>query len=132
MSLDSEARIAASKAAITAAQALKIAQSNGEAIGALTSGLVVYSVYTASSGQVLDADTSTNSWTLTLPEAGGTVVIRDHASSWGINPLTVNGNGAQIAGQETFLLNAPGFQVTFAQVDGAWRYSLQFLNGAPT
>ena len=99
---------------------------------ALQAWVTVDSNTQAQSGSHLSVDTTAEPVTITLPTSGGTVCLRDNAGTWGANPVTVVGNGANFAinGAATFVLDAPGFQITFALVNGAWLYALQFLNGA--
>lgn len=83
----------------------------------------------AAPGDRLSVNTANRAITVTLPAEGGTLALRDDAGTWGINPCTVRGQGVLIAGQASFALNAPGFEVTFSLVAGAWRYTLAYLNG---
>jgi hypothetical protein len=128
---DPIARQTAQNAAAAAAQALALA-GLAQATMAAQQWAVVNSNTAAISGQRLSVDTSVQPVTITLPAGGGTVSLRDNAGTWGTNPVTVVGNGANFAinGSATFLLNEPGFQINFALVNGAWLYTLQFLNGA--
>ena len=129
MSYDPGARAKADLAANTANQALALASEAQQSV-ALLAWTMVNSNLAAADGQRLSVDTTVQPVTITLPLSGSSVVLRDNADSWGTHPVTIVGNGALIDGQATFLLNMPGFEVTFILVNGAWRYTLQFLNGA--
>lgn len=97
----------------------------------LTAPTVKSANYTASSGDVIEADTENAAWTLTLPQSGGTVIVRDYTRSWDDNNLTVNGNGADIDGDSTFICDASGYQLTFMRLGGAsvWSYIVNTIEG---
>ena len=84
----------------------------------------------AAPGDRLSVNTANRAITVTLPAEGGTLALRDDAGTWGINPCTVFGNGVLIGGQSRFALDAPGFEVTFSMVAGAWRWTSTYLHGA--
>jgi hypothetical protein len=118
MSEDPVARLLAEEAAAVTSAAVALATPEAKTAN-----------YTAQSGQVILADTSAGSWTLTLPATGGRVVVRDSAGAWSTHLLTINGNGANIAGSPTFLADASGFEIVFNLIGGAWRYALTYLYG---
>lgn len=71
------------------------------AIGEATTPVIATSTYTAVAFNMIIADTSDGSFTITLPlspELGDEVFFRDGAGTWSANPLTVAGNGANING----------------------------------
>jgi hypothetical protein len=85
--------------------------------------------YTATSGQIIYADTSAGVWTLTLPASGGTVTVVDYANSWGTNPLTINGNGTNILGASTYTADVSGYQLSFSLIGSVWKYNLSQIFG---
>lgn len=129
MPYDPIARAKADAAAGAAQQALLAAQT-AQADTAQLTWVDVSADTTATPGQRLSVNTVTRPVTITLPVDGGTVSLRDDAGTWGINPVTVFGDGVLIGGQSTFVLDAPGFQVTFSLVAGAWRYTIAYMHGA--
>ena len=79
---------------------------NGTATGfasiAWQSSIVTAATHTASAGQGLWLDTSSNAITLTLPASpsvGDQVVLVDYARNWGTNAVTVNRNGSNFQGE---------------------------------
>jgi hypothetical protein len=77
----------------------------------------------------LSVDSSAGPISMALP-AAGRVTMRDHAGTWGTNPVTVTAPaGTTIDGASTFLLNEPGYEVEFELVGAAWRYKIQYLYG---
>lgn len=72
--------------------------------------------YQASNNEYIGADTSEGSWTINLPpnpvlntQAG----CFDVSMSWADNPLTVNGNGVNIHGLDSIVLDNKGGNMTF-------------------
>ena len=74
---------------------------------------------TVSSGQGIIADTSTSSFTITLPSTpsnGDVVAFVDFGNSWGTNNLTVNGNGNNVIDASATLVadvSSNSFQLVF-------------------
>ena len=141
VTLDTSVNSASINATTATAQAIAAATSATNAAtsatnAATSAALVAAAVpktksanYTAASGELILADTSAGSWTLTLPSTGGNVSVRDQTGTWGTNPLTIAGNGATIAGAATFLADASGCQINFTLIGTVWRYTLSFLYG---
>ena len=123
---DPIARQLAQNAVIAAEQAIALAE-----VVAVQAWAVVNTNVSPPSGAQLSVDTTLAPVTITLPAGGGNVMLRDNAGTWGTNPVTVVGNGANFAinNAATLTLDAPGFQLNFAQIGGVWLFTLQFLNG---
>ncbi len=83
--------------------------------------------YTAEDGEGIVADTSTQTWTLTLPEnpeVGEMVGISDAKSSFEDNSLMVDRNGEKIQGQEDDLevnLKDASFMLVYNGADTGWK-----------
>ena len=83
--------------------------------------------YTAEAGDLILADTSGDTWTLTLPanpSQGDEVNLFDSTGSWGSNNLTVERNGSKIdATEENLLLDVSGttVQLIFLDAEQGWR-----------
>lgn len=80
--------------------------------------------YTAAAGEGIIADTSSGSWTLTLPAtpASGDVVVIADGADWATNNLTVGRNGNTIEGNSSDLvLNRSGISVTFIYASNNWQ-----------
>ncbi len=83
--------------------------------------------YTAVSGDMIFADSSTNAFTITLPAtpaANAKVRIHDVASKWAANPVTVARNGSLIMGlTEDLLLNVKNATVdlVYSGATNGWR-----------
>ena len=91
--------------------------------------------YTAASGEGILADTTTASFTLTLPatpSAGDTVSIADMASSWATNNLTVARNGSTIEGAtEDLVMDIGDVKVELIYNGATWEiYVSASLDGA--
>ena len=84
--------------------------------------------YTASAGEGIIADTSSGSWTLTLPAtpASGDVVVIADGADWATNNLTVGRNGNTIEGDSSnLILNIGGVSVTFIYASNNWQIYTQ-------
>ena len=95
-------------------------------------GGVVYtehsSNYTAVAGEGILADTTSNTWTLTLPASpsGGDVVIVSDAGDWSVNNLTVARNGSTINGNaENLVLDIGEISVTLVYAFNDWQVFTQ-------
>lgn len=81
--------------------------------------------YTAASGDNILADTSSASWTLTLPASpttGNSVQVMDSKGSFGQYPLTVARNGSTImSASEDMTLAVNGAATTFVYNGSTWR-----------
>jgi hypothetical protein len=84
--------------------------------------------YTAAAGEGIIADTSSGSWTLTLPAtpASGDVVVIADGADWATNNLTVGRNGNTIEGDSSnLILNIGGVSVTFIYASNNWQIYTQ-------
>lgn len=81
--------------------------------------------YTAISGDNILANTSSASWTLTLPATpatGSAVQVVDSFGSFGTFPLTVARNGSTImSASEDMILSVNGAATTFVYNGSTWR-----------
>lgn len=80
--------------------------------------------YTAVHEDAIMADTTTGSFTVTLPlnPPSGTIVIVADGGNWELNNLTIARNGSTIEGlQEDFILNIRNVQVYFAYDGSTWQ-----------
>jgi len=80
--------------------------------------------YTARPRQRLLADTTTQSWTLILPQSpnSGNYIIVADGNDWGVNNLIVNGNGETIEGfTEDLTFDVGGYHVTLIYNGVTWR-----------
>jgi len=83
--------------------------------------------YTATNGDRIFADTSSGSFTITLPATpavGDSVRIKDLAGTFATNPLTVDNNGNLIDGQNDTLLvdlHDAGFEVVYSGATYGWK-----------
>lgn len=84
---------------------------------------------TAVTGDRLTCDSSVSAFAVTLPADGGEVWVRDKAGSFGINAVTINGNGRTIGGDPTMLCDAGGYEVRFTSDGAAWTYQIHFTYG---
>ena len=78
--------------------------STGFASIAWQSSIVTAATHTASAGQGLWLDTSSNAITLTLPSSpsvGDQVIFTDYARTWGTNAVTLNLNSEKFQGNAT-------------------------------
>lgn len=69
---------------------------------------------TAVSGQIIRADTGAGGFTVTLPlrpNDSDRIAITDEEGTFGASNLTVQGNGAQVEGADTLILNVSGARV---------------------
>jgi hypothetical protein len=84
--------------------------------------------YTAAAGEGIIANTSSGSWTLTLPAtpASGDVVVIADGADWATNNLTVDRNGNTIEGDSSnLILNIGGVSVTFIYASNNWQIYTQ-------
>ena len=117
----------------TSANLLMIRNSSNTAFEEFSSGGgVVYtehsSNYTAVAGEGILADTTSNTWTLTLPASpsGGDVVIVSDAGDWSVNNLTVARNGSTINGNaENLVLDIGKISVTLVYAFNDWQVFTQ-------
>jgi len=117
----------------TSTNLLMIRNSSNTAFEEFSSGGgVVYtehsSNYTAVAGEGILADTTSNTWTLTLPASpsGGDVVIVSDAGDWSVNNLTVARNGSTINGNaENLILDIGKISVTFVYSFNDWQVFTQ-------
>jgi len=83
--------------------------------------------YLAVSGDLIMADTSAGSWTLTLPatpQSGDAVQIQDAGDSFHINNLTIARNGSTIMGlAENMLVDVQRASFTLIYNTTTWRIS---------
>lgn len=56
--------------------------------------------YQAEAGDTIAANTTAGSWTLTLPETAGDVIVFDQLRSWHLEPLFLEGGAAGILQEE--------------------------------
>jgi len=86
--------------------------------------VVKTSNYTASNLEGVLADTSGGSFTVTLPASpvlGYQVVVADDTGYWGVNNLSISGNGANIAGSPTNLVcDIQGVSVSLVYNGSNW------------
>jgi hypothetical protein len=84
--------------------------------------------YTAADKEGIIADTTTGSFTITLPptpDVGAQVVIAD-GNSWGTNNLTIGRNGSTIEGTaENLILDVTGVSVQFLYDGTTWEVFAQ-------
>jgi hypothetical protein len=86
--------------------------------------------YTAVAGDVIAANTSGGSFTVTLPSApsaGQSVQVMDELATWAINPLTINPNGSlieRISQNQTFRKSGGCLTFTYQNSTNGW-----LLNG---
>jgi hypothetical protein len=96
-----------------------------QATAAITGFTAKTTTYTAVAGDVLLADTSTGSFTITLPASpstGNTVYFQDAKGTWFTYPLTIGRNGNTIMGVAENLVansNNVGFGLVYNGSD--WR-----------
>ncbi len=82
--------------------------------------------YTAVDRDGIMADTSSASWTLTLPSTPGdndVVAIADATDSFADNNLTIDGNGSNIHGDSTLVVDIKNasFFLRYNSTLGEWR-----------
>ena len=97
-----------------------------EAISVSQKWLLHSSAYTASPGDQIAADVSGGAWTLTLPaspSAGDAVTVAVIAGDAEANNLTVDGNGADIVGEASAVLDISLRAVAFVFDGVEWRVS---------
>lgn len=96
-----------------------------QATAAITGFTAKTTTYTAVSGDNILADTSSASWTLTLPATpttGNTVQVMDSLGTFGQYPLTVARNGSTImSAAENMTLDVNGAATTFVYNGTTWR-----------
>jgi len=99
--------------------AVTVSASGGAGFSAKTT------TYTAASGDNILANTSSGSWTLTLPASpstGNTVRVMDGFGTFDTYPLTVARNGQTIMGAaEDMTLSLAGVATTFVYNGSTWR-----------
>lgn len=81
---------------------------------------------TALPGQKISADVSGGSWTLTLPaspSSGTTIEVFISKGDAAANPLTVDGNGRDIEGDGTLVMDVPRARVILFYNGTEWRIS---------
>ncbi len=91
----------------------------------------VSGAHTASAGDRIKADTSAAAFTITLPAApadGDEVWFMDPGTTWAANNLTVDGNGANIAGAATFTADVDGGY--FIAIFDATAWQVRMYGGA--
>jgi hypothetical protein len=93
-------------------------------VGIIKSWVRITSNYTALNGDKLIADTTSGSFTVTMPatpSAGHSVQITD-GGSWRINNLLVNFNGATIEGvNDTLSINIPQTTIELVYDGTTWQ-----------
>jgi hypothetical protein len=81
--------------------------------------------YTAASGDNILANTSSGSWTLTLPASpstGNAVQVMDSIGTFDVYPLTVARNGSTImSAAEDMIMSVEGAATTFVYNGSTWR-----------
>ena len=88
---------------------------------------IITSNYTAGKNEYIFADTSSSSWTLTLPASpslGDIVSLNDLAGTWDINNLTVARNGHNINGlTENLICDSKdcSIRLTYSNATYGWK-----------
>ena len=91
------------------------------------SSIVTAATHTASAGQGLWLDTSSNAITLTLPSSpsvGDQVIFTDYARNWGTNAITLNLNSEKFQGNTTpvpvYDTNGESVDIVFSGTTKGW------------
>ena len=91
------------------------------------SSIVTAATHTASAGQGLWLDTSSNAITLTLPASpsvGDQVIFTDYARNWGTNAVTLNLNGSKYQGNTSpnpvYNTNGQSVDIVYSGTTKGW------------
>lgn len=93
-----------------------------------TVGNVITGAGTLTGGRSYDVDSSGGSYTLTLPAPtfiGDFIWLSDLTGSWGDYPVTLDGNGNDIEGSSTYLLNVRYWSGFAVYIGGAYGWVLK-------
>lgn len=84
--------------------------------------------YAASSGDRIECNSAGGSFNVTAPSSGE-FWVRDLSGSFGVNSVTVLGNGKTIEGYSSYVLDSPGKQIHFKAVGTTWAFSISNVSG---
>lgn len=83
----------------------------------------IKAAHNAAAGERLLCDTSAGAFTVTLPAdppPGATIWLADAATSWGQQPLTIDGNGAAVVGEPTLECDVAGAAIALTFNGADW------------
>jgi hypothetical protein len=94
-----------------------------------TSFIIIAEAYTAVAGNLIQADTSSGAFTITLPATasiGDFIEIEDAKLSWNTNNVTIAGNGLNINGGTTnYTASVIGGKLSIVYISTTYGWSIK-------